>query len=128
MLNLCVKIFSWLGLPTRIFLRYINVIIRCKIYFVFVFVVRINHKNIFTTNFQIYGNSYLLLLLNVFYLFAFQAAFLLPAITRLIKEDVDGASRGEQQSPQVLIVSPTRELTLQIYNEARKFTHDSIYK
>ena len=65
---------------------------------------------------------------HFFYLFSFQAAFLLPAITRLIKEDVQGASRGEQQSPQVLIVSPTRELTLQIYNEARKFTHDSIYK
>lgn len=57
-----------------------------------------------------------------------QAAFLLPTITRLIKEEVQGASQNETQSPEVLIVSPTRELTLQIYNEARKFVHGSVYR
>lgn len=57
-----------------------------------------------------------------------QAAFLLPTITRLIKEDVPGASQNDSQSPEVLIVSPTRELTLQIYNEARKFVHGSVYR
>lgn len=30
--------------------------------------------------------------------------------------------------PQVVIISPTRELTLQIYNEARKFSHASMLK
>ena len=39
-----------------------------------------------------------------------------------------GASWNETQSPEVLIISPTRELTLQIYNEARKFVHGSVYR
>jgi superfamily II DNA/RNA helicase len=46
----------------------------------------------------------------------------------LISENVPGASSGDVQSPDVLIISPTRELTLQIYNEARKFTFSSIYR
>lgn len=46
----------------------------------------------------------------------------------LIKESLPGASEGESQYPQVLIVSPTRELTMQIYMEARKFTHESVYR
>ena len=49
-------------------------------------------------------------------------------ITRLIRENVPGSSSADYQSPEVLIVSPTRELTLQIYNEARKFIHESIYR
>ncbi len=49
-------------------------------------------------------------------------------ITRLIRENVPGASADDSQSPEVLIISPTRELTLQIYNEARKFVHTSIYR
>ncbi len=57
-----------------------------------------------------------------------QAAFLLPVITMLIKENLPGASEQDSQAPQVLIISPTRELTMQIYMEARKFTHDSIYR
>lgn len=56
------------------------------------------------------------------------AAFLLPTITRLIKEECPGASQNDTQTPEVLIVSPTRELTLQIYNEARKFVHGSVYR
>lgn len=56
------------------------------------------------------------------------AAFLLPSITRMIKDSVPGASAADSQSPEVLIISPTRELTFQIYGEARKFVHDSIYR
>lgn len=57
-----------------------------------------------------------------------QAAFLLPTITRLIRDNIPGASQNDSQSPEVLIVSPTRELTLQIYGEARKFVYSSVYR
>lgn len=46
----------------------------------------------------------------------------------MLRDNVPGASQGDSQSPEVLIVSPTRELTLQIYNEARKFVHETIYR
>lgn len=46
----------------------------------------------------------------------------------MLTDGVQGASSNEQQSPQVLIVSPTRELTLQIYGEARKFVHGTIFR
>lgn len=49
-------------------------------------------------------------------------------ITRLLHEGVQGGSQAEQQYPQVLIISPTRELTLQIYGEARKFVHETMYR
>ena len=49
-------------------------------------------------------------------------------VTYLIRENAPGGSRADSQSPEVVIVSPTRELTLQIYNEARKFTHDTMYR
>ena len=72
------------------------------------------------------GTHLLISILGIFFLL--KAAFLLPVITRLIREKVQGASQAEQQSPQVLIISPTRELTMQIYGEARKFVHESIYR
>ncbi|CAG9795784.1 unnamed protein product [Diatraea saccharalis] len=57
------------------------------------------------------------------------AAFLLPIINVLlqdVRELVVGPNGCAQ--PQVVIVSPTRELTLQIFNEARKFAYGSILK
>ncbi|CAB3231703.1 unnamed protein product [Arctia plantaginis] len=57
------------------------------------------------------------------------AAFLLPIINVLLqdpRELVVGANGCAQ--PQVIIVSPTRELTLQIFNEARKFSYGSVLK
>jgi superfamily II DNA/RNA helicase len=46
------------------------------------------------------------------------ASFLLPAITKLVKGE--RPPPGRKANPMALILSPTRELTMQIYNEARK--------
>nr|XP_032519693.1 ATP-dependent RNA helicase vasa [Danaus plexippus plexippus] len=57
------------------------------------------------------------------------AAFLLPIINTLLqdlRELVVGPNGCAQ--PQVVIVAPTRELTIQIFNEARKFSYGSILK
>lgn len=52
------------------------------------------------------------------------AAFLLPIINNLLSVSTD-LSIGK---PQALIVSPTRELSIQIFNEARKFALGSYLK
>lgn len=54
------------------------------------------------------------------------AAFLIPVIQRLLQTGVGGwaagaRSAGRPCSPQVIIMSPTRELAIQIKDEARKF-------
>lgn len=41
---------------------------------------------------------------------------------------MDQITDGDHTEPQAVIVSPTRELTVQIFNEARKFAHGSILK
>ncbi|XP_018318686.1 ATP-dependent RNA helicase vasa [Agrilus planipennis] len=56
------------------------------------------------------------------------AAFLLPIVHTLIAEPEELVADGTSCSPQVVIISPTRELTIQIYEEARKFAHNSIIK
>ena len=57
-----------------------------------------------------------------------QAAFLLPIVHILLTEPQDLVLDSEHCEPQVIIISPTRELTLQIFNEARKFSHGSVIK
>ncbi|KAJ9576018.1 hypothetical protein L9F63_007118 [Diploptera punctata] len=56
------------------------------------------------------------------------AAFLLPIIHVLLNEPQDLVLDSEHCEPQAVIISPTRELTLQIFNEARKFSHGSMVK
>jgi len=56
------------------------------------------------------------------------AAFLLPIIHKLIESQADPGSGSSAASPQALVVTPTRELALQIYNEARKFAQGSTIK
>lgn len=57
------------------------------------------------------------------------AAFLLPVMTGMLQKGLTSSSMmGGPQCPQALIISPTRELTCQIYNEARKFSHETIVK
>ncbi|CAH2042469.1 unnamed protein product, partial [Iphiclides podalirius] len=55
------------------------------------------------------------------------AAFLLPIINILL-QDLRDLVVSPNAQPQVVIVAPTRELTLQIFNEARKFSYGSILK
>merc|ERR1712037_925758 len=51
------------------------------------------------------------------------AAFLLPIIHRMIETDADAGA-----GPQCIVVTPTRELAIQIHNEARKFAQGSMIK
>lgn len=55
------------------------------------------------------------------------AAFLLPIIHRLLADNLDLVAENHVE-PQAVIVSPTRELCIQIFNEAKKFAHGSILK
>ncbi|XP_068620718.1 ATP-dependent RNA helicase vasa [Battus philenor] len=55
------------------------------------------------------------------------AAFLLPIINTLLQDSRELIVSPHAQ-PQVIIVSPTRELTLQIFNETRKFAFGSALK
>lgn len=50
---------------------------------------------------------------------------MLPIINTLLEEKVELITDGNCAQPQVVIVSPTRELTGQIYDQARKFSHNS---
>lgn len=58
----------------------------------------------------------------------FQAAFLIPIVNTLLEHPMDLMFEGDTCEPQVIIVSPTRELTLQIFDEARKFSKGSVLK
>ncbi|KAG1685247.1 putative ATP-dependent RNA helicase DDX4 [Nymphon striatum] len=49
------------------------------------------------------------------------AAFLLPIINNMLNERVGEDEYQDCQDPSVIIVAPTRELALQIHNEAKKF-------
>lgn len=56
------------------------------------------------------------------------AAFLLPVIHSLLEQNVAAASYSSCQEPSCVVVSPTRELAMQIYNEARKFSNTSVIR
>ena len=58
------------------------------------------------------------------------AAFLVPVINQILKGGPGAVRKAELQSngrscqfPLALVISPTRELSLQIYNESRKFAY-----
>ncbi|KRT86760.1 helicase, partial [Oryctes borbonicus] len=55
------------------------------------------------------------------------AAFLLPIIHRLLSDNLDLVVENHVE-PQAVIVSPTRELCIQIFNEAKKFAYNSFLK
>lgn len=56
------------------------------------------------------------------------AAFLLPIISNLLEKGVETNAGNSVQSPQVLVMTPTRELAKQIYEQSRKFAMGSMIK
>jgi superfamily II DNA/RNA helicase len=53
------------------------------------------------------------------------AAFCFPIISGLVKMGYQPTGRQRKALPAALILAPTRELTSQIYEEARKFSYQS---
>jgi len=56
------------------------------------------------------------------------AAFLLPILHKLLEDGCEANAGDSPQKPQALIVTPTRELAIQIKDEARKFAQGSMIK
>ncbi len=56
------------------------------------------------------------------------AAYLLPIMTNILHDGIESSAFSVVQEPQALILSPTRELALQILKEAKKFSYGSIIK
>ncbi|KAJ8973121.1 hypothetical protein NQ317_011049 [Molorchus minor] len=56
------------------------------------------------------------------------AAFLLPVINKLLASQDPPITENNCCQPRVVIVSPTRELTIQIFEQAKKFAYNSIVK
>ncbi|RXG70587.1 ATP-dependent RNA helicase vasa, isoform A, partial [Armadillidium vulgare] len=56
------------------------------------------------------------------------AAFLLPILHNILSNNIDCSLEDNQIRPTALVLSPTRELAIQIFNEARKFANESIVR
>ena len=56
------------------------------------------------------------------------AAFLLPIISSMLTNGFEGSAYSEIQEPQCLVIGPTRELVLQIRNEAGKFAYNTMLR
>lgn len=57
-----------------------------------------------------------------------QAAFLLPVLSCMLKAGLEGSRFSEQQEPAAIVMGPTRELVVQIWNEARKFSFGTMLR
>ena len=55
-------------------------------------------------------------------------AFLLPILSKLLERGADPNTGACPQTPEAVIVAPTRELAIQIKDEARKFGNGSVLK
>ena len=51
------------------------------------------------------------------------AAFCFPIIYGILSRGLQGQSRGRKTFPNALVLSPTRELAIQIHEESRKFAY-----
>ncbi|XP_052069001.1 ATP-dependent RNA helicase DDX4-like isoform X3 [Mytilus californianus] len=56
------------------------------------------------------------------------AAFLLPVLTGMMNNGLTGSSFSVVQEPQALVVAPTRELAVQIFTDAKRFTHGTMLR
>eukprot|EP01023_Acetabularia_acetabulum_P029769 TRINITY_DN28057_c2_g1_i1.p1 TRINITY_DN28057_c2_g1~~TRINITY_DN28057_c2_g1_i1.p1 ORF type:complete len:517 (-),score=108.31 TRINITY_DN28057_c2_g1_i1:99-1649(-) len=56
------------------------------------------------------------------------AAFCFPMVARIFKSGLPLGERRRKATPYALILSPTRELSVQIHDELRKFTYQSMLK
>lgn len=56
------------------------------------------------------------------------AAYVLPIMTRILQDGIVSSGLMAVQTPQALILSPTRELAIQIFKECRKFSYHSMIK
>ena len=56
-----------------------------------------------------------------------QAAFLLPVLTGIVRDNLSGGTFGEC-TPAAIVVGPTRELIIQIDKECRKFSHGTVIR
>merc|ERR1711970_909222 len=56
------------------------------------------------------------------------AAFLLPIIHKILEDGDESNSGDSPQKPSAIIIAPTRELAVQIKDEARKFSNESMCK
>nr|BAE94497.1 Vasa [Polyandrocarpa misakiensis] len=56
------------------------------------------------------------------------AAFLLPVLSGMFRKGLKSDTLSEKQTPQAIVVGPTRELVLQIFLEARKFAYGSVIR
>jgi len=56
------------------------------------------------------------------------ASFLLPIISQLIESQADPNTGASVQMPQCVVITPTRELAIQIKDEARRFAMGSMIK
>jgi len=56
------------------------------------------------------------------------AAFLLPILHKLMESEAPDSAGETSSKPQCIVVTPTRELARQIYDQARKFAQGSMIK
>ena len=56
------------------------------------------------------------------------AAYLLPIMTNILHDGIESSSFMPIQTPQALVLAPTRELAMQIHEECRKFSNGSMIK
>ena len=53
---------------------------------------------------------------------------MVPVINILLEAGCSGGLFNQTQSPEVVVMAPTRELAIQIHKEAMKFSHNSVLK